>query len=749
MPAHNQEWAPERKPHPLTDSTEREQTLESVTDPDAAVEAHHGRRGRFAWLVLTGLLFGLAILSYGLVLPKLGVYWDDWAYIWTRLELGFSGLLRHFSFSRPVAGQLHNLAIVATNGNPLVMQLYAQLMHVLCTLAVVALVRCVWRRSEMWLSGIVGLLFLLYPGFTMLPIAINFGFSYLLIGLLCLSWILSIRALRGEGAVRVQIGIALALSALNLFASEYFFMLELVRPVLFWIVIGRDETLSLRDRFMATVRASLPYLFVFFAGVLFRVFFNQTQTLHYEFSLLDRLKADPLSTILMYLWNMASDIRKVLIDGWGIAFRFGDATVIGARTLLIRYVVTGVAAILTAVAFIVWMHLDRTVGTSHIPDNDDASMDRNAAMTARRARVDALGKIIVGFFLLIVGGQPFWLTESYLSFEFANSRYTLPFLPGMALFWGGVTSFLITPVRGRVRRIVVMVLTVALSLAIGFATGFHFLNATEYRRDWTLTRDFFQQLTWRVPGLKPGTTVITNQLPIRFSTDNSLTAPLNWIYAEPGDTDDERMPFMLYTNSKRAKTLSDFADGQTITQEYLSARFIGNTSDTISVYYRAPGCVRVLDPEVDVLNQTIPILDRTAATLTNAERIRVGVPLRSALPDIFGPEPTRDSWCRYFEAGDLARQQGDWQKVVELGDTAFALGDYPNDPAERFPFLEGYAMTGRWDDALRLTNETLAITPVMNNPLCALWARIERDAPVSDEKATALEAINDLLVCDF
>ena len=42
------------------------------------------------------------LFSYGLLLNKLGFYWDDWPYVWTRLELGYHGLLRHFSFSRPV-----------------------------------------------------------------------------------------------------------------------------------------------------------------------------------------------------------------------------------------------------------------------------------------------------------------------------------------------------------------------------------------------------------------------------------------------------------------------------------------------------------------------------------------------------------------------------------------------------------------------------------------------------------------------
>jgi len=96
--------------------------------------------------------------------------------------------------------------------------------------------------------------------------------------------------------------------------------------------------------------------------------------------------------------------------------------------------------------------------------------------------------------------------------------------------------------------------------------------------------------------------------------------------------------------------------------------------------------------------------------------------------DIFGAEPQK-GWCYYFEKADLARQKGDWPSVASLGDQAFALDDYPNDPAERLVFIEGYAHTGRWQESLDLSRQTISITPLMKQPLCALWQRIQRDLP--------------------
>jgi hypothetical protein len=33
-------------------------------------------------------------------------------------------------------------------------------------------------------------------------------------------------------------------------------------------------------------------------------------------------------------------------------------------------------------------------------------------------------------------------------------------------------------------------------------------------------------------------------------------------------------------------------------------------------------------------------------------------------------------WCYFFESAELARSNGDWERVVGLGDKAFALDDH-------------------------------------------------------------------------
>jgi hypothetical protein len=116
---------------------------------------------------------------------------------------------------------------------------------------------------------------------------------------------------------------------------------------------------------------------------------------------------------------------------------------------------------------------------------------------------------------------------------------------------------------------------------------------------------------------------------------------------------------------------------------------------------------------------------REASALSNRDQIlALG---NAVMPRVYGPEPQR-GWCYYFEKGDLARQFGDWETVTRLGDEAFKLNDHPNNPVERFVFIEGYAHVGDWDRALKLSKESYKVSKDFVGPLlCQLWKRIQTE----------------------
>jgi hypothetical protein len=219
------------------------------------------------------------------------------------------------------------------------------------------------------------------------------------------------------------------------------------------------------------------------------------------------------------------------------------------------------------------------------------------------------------------------------------------------------------------------------------------------------------------------------------------------------------MDHILYFISVRLnRGLPDLKPGLPIEQNYLARTFHGNTSQLVVVDFSPPGCLRVLDPQIDSDNKLLVPLLRDAAVLSNTSIILAEDAV--SLPEsLFAPEPEH-RWCYYFEKADLARQFGDWEEVVKLGDKAFKLeNDSPNDPVERFVFIEGYAHMGDWRRAVELSRTSYRVSKDYVGPLlCKLWERIETEftgGPESDaltgeavsKRSEALVEIQHMIAC--
>ena len=114
----------------------------------------------------------------------------------------------------------------------------------------------------------------------------------------------------------------------------------------------------------------------------------------------------------------------------------------------------------------------------------------------------------------------------------------------------------------------------------------------------------------------------------------------------------------------------------------------------------------------------------------------------------FGDEPEPD-WCFYFEKADLARQQGDWEEVVRLGNQAFQLNTrlYEVNATELLPYIEGYARIGNWERARELTLGALKLTFRVKRILCDTWNRIERQDGLPLVGQETIDQVQQMLKC--
>ena len=204
------------------------------------------------------------------------------------------------------------------------------------------------------------------------------------------------------------------------------------------------------------------------------------------------------------------------------------------------------------------------------------------------------------------------------------------------------------------------------------------------------------------------------------STDNSLTAPINWIYAE--DIDNTSLPYhLLFLDLRLGTSLPELKEGLPLTYNFRTLRFEGSLDNALVVYYKDSECVRVIHPDYDFNNPHFPELIADAMPFSNLKQVVLKTDEEVSLPaHVFGAEP-EPGWCYFFQKADLARQMGDWQQVAAYGEAAFNSGESPNNASELVPFIQGYAFTGKWDKAVKLTKEASRIDQYMKPMLCSIW----------------------------
>lgn len=659
-----------------------------------------------------------ATLAYGLMLPSLGFYWDDLPMSWIRYQLGPEAMTRYFSTNRPVWGMLYQVTTRVLPHIPIYWQVFALLLRALTGILAFGVFKTIWKNRDTF-ALVAAFFFLLYPGFNQQWGSYLYSHFFIVINFFLASLYFNLRALDDPRRARLFTILALLFSALNLWMMEYFFFAELVRPfILFFALRERGKSPVIRRTFFAWI----PYLLVWLADLFWRMFIFNNQV--YSTSLLSDLRMDFFGTLARLIQIVLASFWTVSGATLGQVFQLPSPSVDGLR---VTAMVAGVIAAIFAFTFYVLRPAKNT--------------DEHPTYSF----LFPLSVIGLSLFAFLAAGWPLWLIEFPPTLAHPTSRFTLPFMFGASLLWAGLLELIPWP---RWKYLLG-------GLLVALMAGRQAFWMNDYRREWESQKTLFWQMTWRAPGLAPNTTVLLNDraflspsatgvLPpedlrvFNYYADNSLAAALNWVYAP--DNHSDRMDYLLlYPKSRIGGSLPSFEKDQPIPYDFLAGTFNGNTSQVVAFYYAPPGCLRLLDPEIDALNRFIPdeTLMREAATLSSSAWI---LPEKTAaMPKVYGSEPSR-GWCYYFEQADLARQQKDWEEVIRIGKIAFALDDHPNDPVERFVFIEGYAHLGDWARAQELSVDAYRVSKDFMAPmLCSLWTRIARETESSAVQSAAMD----------
>ena len=661
------------------------------------------------------LLF-LTFLSYGILLPTLGYCGDDFSYAWLAYKVG--SVETFFSHNRPIVGFFFSLLTRFLSYSPLLWHLFFLMLRWVISFSIFYLFRSIKildKRAAYYIS----VLFLLYPGAIIFYQPLTFSVGFISLFFLFSSLWLSMLTIQNKKWSLIFQVTALVFEFLNLIILEYFYFLELLRPILIWLVLPDQNK---KERFKKTAIDYLPYFIVFLGVSLFRII-NQTNIVAFDSPILiNEFMTNPLGTLQKFIPLALNDIFKFSVGGWSNAFRPQQYfTQQGGTTTAAYFALVIVSGIFI---FLYFLFINKR------EKNKDAH-DRKSTLTF----------IGIGIFAMFLAGFAPWIAGLETSIELAlGNRFAQAFALGSSMVLAGLLLLF-----SNKSKLPIIILSIICALSIGI----QFFSANVFRYSWINQKRFNWQLAWRFPSLPIPTIFVSDPLLEKKTGlgENPISASINWMYFHDiGINEQNQIGFYLYFDESRMVFLNNFE----IPLPAMYGHLIGKcTYDTYKLIALANNdrCLRVLDPTTARFDPVIPNYLKKAASLSDLETMNLDNELHTFVMDpiLFGPEPDHD-WCYFFEKADLARTSKDWSQVLQILTEASGKGFSPITPSEKMTLLEAFMGLEKWEQALELSREIHLLNKEYDRMICGV---LEKFAVPSDKNNQEnLKLIRSEILCD-
>ncbi|MFH1184465.1 MAG: hypothetical protein V1755_05435 [Chloroflexota bacterium] len=645
---------------------------------------------------VTILLIGL--LTYLFAIPSLGYYWDDWEVVFLLNARDPQLLAEYFAFDRPFAWP-YQVMYAIFGLNPVAWHTVTLLLRWGGILLLYFALVEVWPNKRSYLRWL-GALLLVYPGFLQQSISGAYNRHFAAFFVFALSIFLMVLGTR-----RTRFAWALSLAAwltalIHIFTIEYFVGLELIRPLLLWLLVARNSILTRVAAARRLFLLVLPYLLIltFYFWWRLVVFPSTVTRANYagDFKLLEDFDVSLVSGLLAVLTRAALDLIYATLRVWVSVLGDPDAWTLQGK---ISWFAFGLGALL-ALAFAFF----------HDAGGDAEAQSLNPPPSM----------VLFGLWAFLVSALPIWLTSKQLSTQGRwDDRFALAPMLGAGIL---VICLIAAFIRARMQQVLLTIL-----LALSITTQVLVVN--RYRLDWAVQNSYYWQLSWRVPALMPGTAIISFEQPSASIPGYDASFAMNLLFN--GKAQDGVVPYWFFTNDRFLNF--ELRPEKPITYKDRNLRFTGNTSKAIAVVHQGERrCLQVLDSTYADQPFYTQNQEQLAA-VSNVARILRNPVATAPARDVFGAEPPR-TWCYYFEKADLARQYGDWVAILRLEQEAKDRGFAAEFGPELMPFIEAHAQGGNWQKALELSQDAQSIISEMEPLLCSTWTRLSQ-LPMADAAA--------------
>jgi hypothetical protein len=663
------------------------------------------------------LLLAACWLAYGYQIGKMGFYWDDWQLVFlTRLN-DADLFWNYYAYDRPFAAWPYVLTAPWLGSDPVKWQVFTLTARWIGLLGFWFALKGIWPRRTHEISWMV-LLLAVYPGFSQQSIAITYSLFFILCAFFTFSLFLMISAVRNPRRYILFTIPAVLLSFVHLMGMEYLFGLELLRPLFLWFIL-RDPVERKWKTLDRVIKNWLPYLAVVITFLVWRFIIYPNSGADPEANtpllLLDLLR-NPTGVFLHLLRNVTQDFLHGALFVWGKVIQ-PSMIDFSQKMTWFSWTAAALFAALAAVMLLI------------------ACKDRDAGQEKDAFAVQALLVGLVGFLL---GGAPVWATDRQMIVGMWSDRFSLGPMFGAAILVVAVLAWLSEKKGPRSAALAVF-------LALGLAAQLQTVNT--YKQNWDAQKDYYWQLFWRAPALKPGTAVLGTKIPFGLNAEYSVGFALNTIYAP--DLEDMNPPYWFFSAvSDRGGKIVDYIEGLPLEFDLRSLKYESTTSQGVAVHYKyGLSCLHVLTLP-DVMTPGFSDDEKELIAISHPRQIMDSGGPANLPVEIFGVEPPH-SWCYYYQKADLARQYGRWQDVIQINREAEKAGFQPNNGVEYAPLIESLTRTGDWEEAASVTLKAVELTGSYKPYYCSFWERLSEMEGGSGEGAESVVKIRRILECSI
>jgi hypothetical protein len=215
-------------------------------------------------------LFFLIVLCFGILIPKLGFFWDDLPYLYQYAAFGPNGFPEFVASDRPFSAWIFSATTSLFGFNPIGYHVLLLFLRWLCAILFFEIIQLIWKENR-GINLATSSIFAIYPGFLQQPIALIYNHHFSIFMFLLLSiYLMVLNASREKRSILLT-SISIFLS-IGMFSIENFATLEMIRPFVLWKVLkDKKPSVKNKDRAIQILRIWIPHLLVLTAFVIWRV----------------------------------------------------------------------------------------------------------------------------------------------------------------------------------------------------------------------------------------------------------------------------------------------------------------------------------------------------------------------------------------------------------------------------------------------------------------------------------------------